>query len=267
MHNRATGVLKPAHTSSGELSGHLSSRFWVQGHQACSLKLDMGSICTTEISKCYKARLLFYPAPLEGPWSHISHINAHLQWKPSLSHLSLNIATSKRATDSCDLVTNSWNLRTGEDLKGYLIVVSLLSLCLWILPFPSPSVWHKQHPPSSSSMRPYHSCVFASHYCLVLIFEDSLQYDNYTHKLINQLILFKKALKCSVSQWTQVSFLDLLWHFNLNTQIPWPVPGHKTPQAVLTSAHISNWLNFLSSSLTLKDFPFWWAPLGTSLTF
>lgn len=90
MHVGATGVLKPAHASSGELSGHLSSRFWVQGHQAGSLKLVTGSVCTTEISKCYKARLLLFPP--ERPLSNTAAHQCIRRWKPSLTCLSLNIS-------------------------------------------------------------------------------------------------------------------------------------------------------------------------------
>lgn len=142
MSIRATGVLKPAQASSRELSGRISSQFWVQGHQVGSLKLVIGSIYTIEISKCYKARLLFSP---RETFSNISAHQCIRQWKLSLCHPYLNISTFIRATNSGDLVTNSWNLRTGEDLKGLQIIVTSFFPLYYVFEYClSPLFQHKQ---------------------------------------------------------------------------------------------------------------------------
>jgi len=68
-----------------------------------------------------KQRFFFPP---ERPLSNVSAHQCKLQCKLSLCHRSLNISALNRATNSCDLVTNSWNLRTGGDLKGHQIIVT-----------------------------------------------------------------------------------------------------------------------------------------------
>lgn len=97
----------------------------------------MGSIYATEISKCYKARVLpLYPREtLVKPTS----TSAQTTVETSLCRLSLTISSLRRATDSCDLVTDSWNLRTGGDVKGHHIPVT--SFIFFLVSWNTASPW------------------------------------------------------------------------------------------------------------------------------